>query len=135
MPKDDTFYSLEHKMHRKERVYLQLKMLTQEIEFSKYKVLEKIGFETTFLSEKLNIARNNVSTELNNLMAEGKVIKILGKPVRYLDRIWLEANAQIMIKDPIIKQDTDFRKLIIETSLICNEKKKYFLVIKINHTI
>jgi len=126
LSKDDTSYGLEHKMHRKEKVYLQLRTLTQEIDFSKYKVLEKIGFETTLLSEKLNITRNNVSTELNSLVAEGKVIKILGKPVRYLDRIWLEANAQIMIKDPIIKKDTDFRKLIIGTSLLYNAKEEVF---------
>jgi hypothetical protein len=67
-----------------------------------------------------------VSTELNNLVAEGKVVKILGKPVRYLDRIWLEANAEIMIKDPIIKHDKDFKKLIMETALTYKAEEEIF---------
>jgi len=123
---DNNSHTLNNKLHRKEKVYLKLRKLTQNIDFSESKSLEKIGFETTLLSEQLSITRNNVSTELNCLVAEGKVIKILGKPVRYLDRIWLEANADIMIKDPIIKNDKDLKKQIKETSLTCNVEEDTF---------
>lgn len=126
MLKDDGEKGLNNKLHRKEKVYLNLKKLTQNIDFSQKLSLEKIGFETMLLAAQLGITRNNTSTELNHLVSEGKVVKILGKPVRYLDRIWLETNAKIMLEDPIIKQGQDFKKLIMETSLTCNAEKEAF---------
>jgi transcriptional regulator with AAA-type ATPase domain/transcriptional regulatory protein LevR len=115
-----------NKINRKEKVYLKLRELTQDIDFSKNKAFEKVGFETTLLAEVLSITRNNVSTELNNLVAEGKVIKILGKPVRYLDRIWFEANTEVLIKDPIIKHNDDFMKLIMKNSLTYKVEEETF---------
>lgn len=41
------------------------------------------GCETNEIAEKLNIKRANVSKILNELYAEGKVLKIKGKPVLY----------------------------------------------------
>ena len=38
---------------------------------------------TLFLSEKLNMQRTNISTLLNQLVKEGKVKKIDGRPVLY----------------------------------------------------
>jgi transcriptional regulator with AAA-type ATPase domain/transcriptional regulatory protein LevR len=123
---DEKNNDLNNKLHRKEKVYLNLKKLTQDIDFSQNPSLENMGFETMLLAAQLGITRNNVSTELNHLVAEGKVIKILGKPVRYLDRIWLEANAEIILKDPIIKHGHDFKKLIMETSLTCKAEEETF---------
>lgn len=39
--------------------------------------------ETTFLSEQLNMQRSNVSSALNQLVKEGKIIKSEGRPVLY----------------------------------------------------
>lgn len=39
--------------------------------------------ETTFLSEQLNMQRSNVSSALNQLVQEGKIVKHRGRPVLY----------------------------------------------------
>jgi transcriptional regulator with AAA-type ATPase domain/transcriptional regulatory protein LevR len=115
-----------YKLNRKEKIYLKLRKLTQEVDFTEKKSLEKMGFETTHLSEQLSITRNNVSTALNSLLSEGKVIKILGKPVRYLDRIWLESNINIMIQDPIINNNDEFKELIMKASLCSKMEEEIF---------
>lgn len=105
-------------------MYLELNRLTQKVDFTAEESFKNIGFETSYLSEKLNITRNNVSTELNNLVAEGKVLKILGKPVRYLDRIWLESNRKLRLKEPIIQNAHEFRGLLRQTTLFHNGEEK-----------
>lgn len=58
--------------------------------------------ETTFLSEKMNMQRSNVSSVLNQLVKEGKIIKSQGRPVLYS-----LANDQEVLKD-----DQEFSKMI-----------------------
>ena len=58
--------------------------------------------ETTFLSEKLNMQRSNVSSVLNQLVKEGKIIKSQGRPVLYS-----LANEQEVLLD-----DQEFSKMI-----------------------
>ncbi|WP_017211233.1 sigma-54-dependent transcriptional regulator [Clostridium beijerinckii] len=100
-----------NKLSRKDRVYGRLKQLTAEAAFET-DLIEKIGFEASYIAEELKISRNNVSKELNCLVNEGKAIKILGKPVLYLDKDYLEATYKIEINEPIIKEYNFFRKII-----------------------
>ncbi|WP_035054409.1 sigma 54-interacting transcriptional regulator [Carnobacterium pleistocenium] len=70
-------------MKRKDLVYQFVKNHTEnltsdEIEFGS-------GMTTIEISDALNIIRNNVSKELNLLVREGKVAKLEGRPVRYVD--------------------------------------------------
>lgn len=41
------------------------------------------GLTTNYISDKLNLIRSNVSTILNKLHKEGKIVKIIGRPVLY----------------------------------------------------
>lgn len=50
---------------------------------SSYRENEK-GITANQLSEKTGIARNNISTYLNQLFNEGMVTKIKGRPVYYI---------------------------------------------------
>lgn len=124
-----------HKQTRKDKVYLALQKLTQQVDFTAEESLQTVGFETSYLAEKLSITRNNVSTELNNLLSEGKVLKILGKPVRYLDRMWLASQRKLNIKDPIIKNAHEFRELLMKTTLFANVEKKSPTSQKINNLL
>mgnify|MGYP003290651480 CR=1 FL=1 len=70
-------------MKRKDLVYQFVKdhtekLTSEEIEFGS-------GLTTIVISEALNIIRNNVSKELNLLVREGKITKLEGRPVRYVD--------------------------------------------------
>ncbi|WP_038667043.1 sigma-54-dependent transcriptional regulator [Pelosinus sp. UFO1] len=123
---NDKSNDLNHKLNRKDKVYLELRNLTQTVNFNEAKSLEKIGFETNHIAKQLTITRNNVSTALNTLLSEGKVIKILGKPVRYLDRICLESNTNIMIKNPIINSTDEFKKLIRKVPLFSKLEEETF---------
>lgn len=44
------------------------------------------GFTASTISETLSILRNNVSMELNELHRQGKIIKIVGRPVLYFPK-------------------------------------------------
>ena len=50
---------------------------------NQYQMEEYPQLTTLFLSEKLNMQRTNISTLLNQLVKEGKVKKIDGRPVLY----------------------------------------------------
>ncbi|MDU7242782.1 sigma 54-interacting transcriptional regulator [Clostridium sp.] len=72
--------------NRKERVYLCLKDLTKSINFD----MGVLGFDSMYISNLLNIHRTGVSRELNNLVRENRIIKVMGKPVLYLEKRCLE---------------------------------------------
>ena len=107
----------KNKLSRKGKIYEKLRSLTQSIAWKNQGLSENIGFDTNYISEQIGIARNNVSKELNRLLEEGRAIKILGKPVLYLDRVWLESDWKLTIKEPIIKNSDELRKMITPTVL------------------
>ncbi|SFD21464.1 sigma-54-dependent transcriptional regulator [Clostridium uliginosum] len=107
-------YNEEHKINRKDRVNQKLKQLTREIIFDNNNLSKKIGFEASYLAKELNISRNNVSKELNCILNEGKAVKILGKPVLYLDKEYLEATCGIIIEEPIIKKYDELKEIILK---------------------
>lgn len=53
-------------------------------------VKKTIGVTASEISGELDILRNNVSLELNNLYRQGKMIKVNGRPVHYIPREILE---------------------------------------------
>ncbi len=76
-------------MNRKEKVYNILQILSENINLKDLKN-GNCGFDATEIGEKLNILRNNASKELNILVSENRVIKIMGKPVHYIDKRRIE---------------------------------------------
>ncbi len=81
-------------MTRKEKVYRMLKKLSYDI--SKNDLVEKlnIGFDAETISHVTGINRSNVSRELNELVREGRAIKIVGRPVKFLEKTHLEEISQ-----------------------------------------
>lgn len=66
------------KVSRKEKVYELIESYSQELKHDEYP-----KFTTNFLSEKLDMQRTNLSSILNQLVNEGKLIKHNGRPVLY----------------------------------------------------
>lgn len=70
-------------MKRNERIYLYVKEQTEKL------TLEEVslgaGITTIQVSEELNIQRTNASKDLNQLVREGLLEKIDGRPVKYVD--------------------------------------------------
>ena len=71
-------------MKRSERIYQYIaensKALTGQ------ELTGQIGFDAQEIADKLDILRNNVSKELNELHRQDKIVKFTGRPVRYVDR-------------------------------------------------
>lgn len=83
---------------RKEKIFMTLKSLSKEIVFDDLKK-ENIGFDAMTISDITGINRSNVSRDLNNLVKEGKVIKIGGRPVRFIEKKKLEKIIKFDLHD------------------------------------
>lgn len=114
--------SENNKLSRKDRVYKKLKQLTEEVTFNN-NLIERVGFEASYIAEKLHISRNNVSKELNCLVNEGRAVKVLGKPVLYLDKDYIESTYKIKINESIIKEYNFFREIINKELNLESENK------------
>ena len=71
-------------MKRSERIYLYIKERSGT--FKGQKLSGQIGFDAQEIADELDILRNNVSKELNELHRQDKIVKFTGRPVRYFDR-------------------------------------------------
>jgi transcriptional regulatory protein LevR/transcriptional regulator with AAA-type ATPase domain len=69
------------KMRRQDRIYEYVIENTQYASDAELK--EKAALTTSVIADALDIARSNVSKELNELVRENKLSKISGRPVRY----------------------------------------------------
>jgi transcriptional regulatory protein LevR/transcriptional regulator with AAA-type ATPase domain len=83
----------QYQVIRKDKVYMALEEACEE--YSDYLDLnnleeERIGLDTTKISELTGILRNNISKELNQLVKEKKVIKFIDYPARYIPKTSLE---------------------------------------------
>lgn len=67
-----------------------------------------VGCSTTYTADKLNIQRTNVSSILNKLYREGRVLKIKGKPVMYL--VGADKKQEREVK--LLSQASNFNMLI-----------------------
>lgn len=77
-------------MTRIERVYKETKKRCQDATLDEIKTNLKFGYSAQELANELELHRNAVSEDLNDLFRQGKLIKIKGKPVRFFDRGILE---------------------------------------------
>lgn len=75
---------------RKDKVYEHLKRLCKNMKNPQSG--GNIGFSAEELAEDLNMARSNVSSDLNKLYKEGSVFKIEGRPTFYIDKEWALNN-------------------------------------------
>lgn len=71
-------------MKRIEKIYLYVKEKTENLSDSELAM--GFGVTTTELSEAMDIQRTNASKDLNQLVREGLLEKIDGRPVRYVDK-------------------------------------------------
>ena len=97
-------------MRRKDLIYQYVKKNTEhltkeEIEFGN-------GLTTIEIAEDLDIIRNNVSKELNELAREEKIVKLSGRPVRYVDSSCLKWKP-LTTKVNSYKEHTLIKKIVI----------------------
>ncbi|MGC6769094.1 sigma-54-dependent transcriptional regulator [Enterococcus sp. LJL128] len=71
-------------MKRIEKIYLYVKEKTENLSPSDMPI--GFGLTTSDISDALNIQRTNASKDLNELVREGLLEKVDGRPVRYVDK-------------------------------------------------
>ncbi|MFD2617994.1 sigma 54-interacting transcriptional regulator [Terrilactibacillus laevilacticus] len=71
-------------MKRIERIYQRLEEKCEDL--TKEELINVGGYSANDLADDLGILRNNISLELNNLVREGRIIKIKIRPVLYVPR-------------------------------------------------
>jgi len=91
------------RMKRIDKIYCYLEENTQK--FSMEELLKNNGFEASEIAEQLQILRNNVSKELNKLLRLDKIIKIKGRPVKFLHKSSVEKILNVEIKERFIEVD------------------------------
>lgn len=77
---------------RKDRIYNAISELTRSIDFDDFSSLQIMGLDAEHIGNNAGVSRANTSKELNRLVKEGKVLKIKGKPVIYLDSFILSSK-------------------------------------------
>lgn len=98
-------------MKRKDLIYQYVKKNTEQL--TKEEIEFGNGLTTISIAEELNIIRNNVSKELNELVREEKIVKLTGRPVRYVD-------ASCLTWKPLTTKVNSYK----EHTLINNNKEK-----------
>lgn len=91
-------------MKRIDKVYLYLEENTKQL--SKEDLLKASGVTASEISDKLNILRNNVSKELNELLRMNKIIKIKGRPVGFLHKDTVGNLLNIQFEERPIEVDS-----------------------------
>lgn len=86
-------------MKRIEKVYEFIKDESLKYNIEKFK--NEGGLTAEYVAEKLNVLRNNVSSDLNSLVREKKVIKIKKRPVLYFDK----ARAEELLEKKFLKEE------------------------------
>ena len=71
-------------MKRSERIYNYIK--EKSAEYKKAELKGAVGLDAQEIAGALDILRNNVSKELNELHRQGRIVKFMGRPVRYFDK-------------------------------------------------
>jgi transcriptional regulatory protein LevR/transcriptional regulator with AAA-type ATPase domain len=97
-------------MLRKEKIYQRLKELCLPVELVDIRK-DIAGFDAETIGQDVGVSRNNTSKELHNLLREGRVIKIKGRPVRFFDRERLEELIDVSIQEESIVV-ASFKELI-----------------------
>lgn len=105
-------------MTRQERIFEFVIEKTKDI--SDTELQSKKALTTSEVAEALDIARPNVSKELNDLVRDGKLSKITGRPVRYC-RAMSDTVAPVIGKTQPVVTETHFRSA--KEQQIINEQK------------
>ncbi|MEW6696299.1 MAG: sigma-54-dependent transcriptional regulator [Bacillota bacterium] len=96
---------------RKDKVYTKLKELTESLHLKGPDNPPSIGFDAEYIGNKIGVSRANASKELNRLLEEGKILKIKGKPVLYLDKQFLESQLEHSFKN-IYSSSEEFKTFL-----------------------
>jgi transcriptional regulatory protein LevR/transcriptional regulator with AAA-type ATPase domain len=108
-------------LKRIEKIYNYILEQSKNFDINDLKL--KSGFSSTEISENLDILRNNVSMELNELLRQDRIIKIKARPVLYIGKECVEKllgrklpQGPIEIKsiDEIIQEENKVKPVIEE---------------------
>lgn len=105
-------------MRRIERVNVLCSQKSQSITKEMIHSGQEIGCTASEIADELQLLRNNVSADLNNLVKSGQVLKILGKPTRFISKAHL--TSILGIKYIGLKECNSLSKLIEEIPMKTN---------------
>ena len=98
-------------MKRNERIYNYIQ--ENSAKYTKEQLKGQVGFDAQEIAAELDILRNNVSKELNELHRQDKIIKFTGRPVRYFDKAALEKLLAIDLgSGPCKYRDVDRKSVV-----------------------
>ena len=100
------------KPSRRDRVYQQLSELTQQITPKRIETADFRDHDAAGIGRCLNITMNNTCMELNALVKDGLVVKILGRPVYFFAREDLEQVVGHKISQCIWENYTQFKEIL-----------------------
>ena len=111
------------KLKRIERIYEYIIKETESFNLQSLK--DKGGFSAAEISENLNILRNNVSMELNELLRMDKIIKIKERPVLYIDKKCVERILDKKLEDTSISIKSIDDILLQDNKVVDNDKSPF----------
>ena len=101
-------------MKRSERIYHYIKERSADL--AGQKLTGQVGFDAQEIASELDILRNNVSKELNELHRQDLIVKFTGRPVRYFDKeILAEALGSELGQGPLQFRDVEECKRLFAT--------------------
>ncbi|MDE4542350.1 sigma-54-dependent transcriptional regulator [Thermoanaerobacterium sp. R66] len=104
---------------RSDKVYKKLKELTESLNFNDFN--GPLGYDALYIGKILNISRSNTSRELNKLLKSGKAIKIKGKPVLYLDRLYFKEKFSYRFTKSVFEDRKDFVNTLTSAGILNRE--------------
>ena len=100
------------KLSRRDRVYLQLSELTQQMTLKRINSADFREYDAAGIGKCLNITLNNTCMELNALVKDGLVVKILGRPVYFFARDDLEKVTGVTVSQCIWENYAQFKDAV-----------------------
>ncbi|AFK87505.1 MULTISPECIES: sigma-54-dependent transcriptional regulator [Thermoanaerobacterium] len=104
---------------RSDKVYKKLKELTESLNLNDFN--GPLGYDALYIGKLLNISRSNTSRELNKLLKSGKAIKIKGKPVLYLDKLYFKENFSYRFTKSVFEDREDFVNTLTNAGIMKKE--------------
>lgn len=96
-------------MLRKDKVLSCLEKACTQLLNMEIENYNSFGFTANDIAERLDISRSNASSHLNTLVKENKVIKIEGRPVKFLDSRWYfdEMNNILLDREKVMAKKNE----------------------------
>ncbi len=113
---------INKKLSRRERVYLQLAEMTQQITMNRIDHFDFKEYDATGIGKCLNITMNNTCMELNSLVKDGLVVKILGRPVYFFAREELAQVTGVRLPQCIWENYAQFREALNAPEIVQREE-------------